>query len=185
MTASLSALHVTPEPDARKCSCSNAHCSVLTATDEHLQKIFQSCDLFLPLSSLFPLTFTTLFSPHCLFLLITFFCRCCWLFFLLFLLSFLPLLLILQVQPVASRSSLATVPSGLSREDDTSRFHSTKKGPFHEIFNLPESERPLAGEETYYNHTNSHLRDQRFQMEFNELTVLRLNGFPLFCCLSV
>ncbi|KAM4523557.1 GRAM domain-containing protein 4 [Fundulus diaphanus] len=49
-----------------------------------------------------------------------------------------------KVQPVVSRSSLATIPSGMSREDDTGRSHSTKKGPFHEIFNLPESERPLA-----------------------------------------
>ncbi|XP_014863202.1 PREDICTED: GRAM domain-containing protein 4 [Poecilia mexicana] len=49
-----------------------------------------------------------------------------------------------KVQPVVSRSSLATVPSGMSREDDAGRSHSTKKGPFHEIFNLPETERPLA-----------------------------------------
>uniref|UniRef100_A0A3B5MGD7 GRAM domain containing 4a n=1 Tax=Xiphophorus couchianus TaxID=32473 RepID=A0A3B5MGD7_9TELE len=49
-----------------------------------------------------------------------------------------------RVQPVVSRSSLATVPSGMSREDDAGRSHSTKKGPFHEIFNLPETERPLA-----------------------------------------
>ncbi|XP_012710229.2 GRAM domain-containing protein 4 isoform X1 [Fundulus heteroclitus] len=49
-----------------------------------------------------------------------------------------------KVQPVVSRSSLATIPSGMSREDDAGRSHSTKKGPFHEIFNLPESERPLA-----------------------------------------
>ncbi|XP_067346038.1 GRAM domain-containing protein 4 isoform X8 [Channa argus] len=49
-----------------------------------------------------------------------------------------------KVQPVVSRSSLATVPCGVSREEDTGRSHSTKKGAFHEIFNLPESERPLA-----------------------------------------
>uniref|UniRef100_A0A672IKE4 GRAM domain containing 4a n=2 Tax=Salarias fasciatus TaxID=181472 RepID=A0A672IKE4_SALFA len=49
-----------------------------------------------------------------------------------------------RIQPVVSRSSLATVPCGVSREDDTGRSHSTKKGAFHEIFNLPESERPLA-----------------------------------------
>uniref|UniRef100_A0A8C8DY06 GRAM domain containing 4a n=1 Tax=Oryzias sinensis TaxID=183150 RepID=A0A8C8DY06_9TELE len=49
-----------------------------------------------------------------------------------------------RVQPVVSRSSLATIPSGLSREDDMGRTHSTKKGAFHEVFNLPESERPLA-----------------------------------------
>ncbi|GLD63152.1 GRAM domain-containing protein 4 isoform X1 [Lates japonicus] len=49
-----------------------------------------------------------------------------------------------EVQPVVSRSSLATVPCGVSREEETGRSHSTKKGAFHEIFNLPESERPLA-----------------------------------------
>ncbi|XP_041833308.1 GRAM domain-containing protein 4 isoform X3 [Melanotaenia boesemani] len=49
-----------------------------------------------------------------------------------------------RVQPVVSRSSLATVPCGVSREEETGRSHSTKKGAFHEIFNLSESERPLA-----------------------------------------
>ncbi|XP_029351044.1 GRAM domain-containing protein 4 isoform X1 [Echeneis naucrates] len=49
-----------------------------------------------------------------------------------------------KVQPVVSRSSLANVPCGVSRDDETGRSHSTKKGAFHEIFNLPESERPLA-----------------------------------------
>ncbi|XP_059181546.1 GRAM domain-containing protein 4 isoform X2 [Centropristis striata] len=49
-----------------------------------------------------------------------------------------------RVQPVVSRSSLATIPSGVSREEETGRSHSTKKGAFHEIFNLPELERPLA-----------------------------------------
>uniref|UniRef100_A0A7N6ADC6 GRAM domain-containing protein n=1 Tax=Anabas testudineus TaxID=64144 RepID=A0A7N6ADC6_ANATE len=54
-----------------------------------------------------------------------------------------------RVQPVVSRSSLAAVPCGVSREEETGRSHSTKKGAFHEIFNLPESERPLAGEDAY------------------------------------
>ncbi|XP_076008189.1 GRAM domain-containing protein 4 isoform X4 [Genypterus blacodes] len=49
-----------------------------------------------------------------------------------------------RVQPVVSRSSLATVPCGVSREEEAGRSHSTKKGAFHEIFNLQESERPLA-----------------------------------------
>lgn len=49
-----------------------------------------------------------------------------------------------RIPPVVSRGSLATVPCGVSREEDTGRSHSTKKGAFHEIFNLPESERPLA-----------------------------------------
>lgn len=60
MAASLSALHVTPEPDAMKCTCRAAHCSVLTAEDD-LWRIFQSRDLFLPL--LPPFLF---FSPLCL-----------------------------------------------------------------------------------------------------------------------
>ncbi|TDG96755.1 hypothetical protein EPR50_G00232610 [Perca flavescens] len=49
-----------------------------------------------------------------------------------------------KVQPVVSRSSLATIPCGVSREEETGRSHSTKKGAFYEIFNLPEPERPLA-----------------------------------------
>ncbi|XP_047431318.1 GRAM domain-containing protein 4 isoform X3 [Mugil cephalus] len=48
-----------------------------------------------------------------------------------------------RVQPVVSRGSLATIPCGVNREEETGRSHSTKKGAFHEIFNLPESERPL------------------------------------------
>ncbi|KAG7320285.1 hypothetical protein KOW79_016138 [Hemibagrus wyckioides] len=48
-----------------------------------------------------------------------------------------------RIPPVVSRSSLATIPSGMSREDDSGRSHSTKRGAFHEIFNLPETERPL------------------------------------------
>lgn len=45
---------------------------------------------------------------------------------------------------MVSRGSLATVPCGVNREEETGRSHSTKKGAFHEIFSLPESERPLA-----------------------------------------
>ncbi|TSK13169.1 Cadherin EGF LAG seven-pass G-type receptor 1 [Bagarius yarrelli] len=48
-----------------------------------------------------------------------------------------------RIPPVVSRSSLATIPSGMSREDDSGRSHNTKRGAFHEIFNLPETERPL------------------------------------------
>ncbi|KAL3977424.1 LHFPL tetraspan subfamily member protein [Sarotherodon galilaeus] len=48
-----------------------------------------------------------------------------------------------RVQPVVSRGSLANVPCGGSRDEESGRSHSTKKGAFHEIFNLPESERPL------------------------------------------
>ncbi|KAM9467582.1 GRAM domain-containing protein 4 isoform 2-T2 [Clarias gariepinus] len=48
-----------------------------------------------------------------------------------------------RIPPVVSRGSLATIPSGMSREDDSGRSHNTKRGAFHEIFNLPEMERPL------------------------------------------
>uniref|UniRef100_A0A8B9HAS7 GRAM domain containing 4a n=2 Tax=Astyanax mexicanus TaxID=7994 RepID=A0A8B9HAS7_ASTMX len=48
-----------------------------------------------------------------------------------------------RIQPVVSRSSLATIPAGVSREEETGRAHNTKKGAFHEVFNLPETERPL------------------------------------------
>lgn len=51
-----------------------------------------------------------------------------------------------KIQPVVSRSSLATIPAGVTREEEPGRSHNTKKGAFHEIFNLPESERPLPGE---------------------------------------
>lgn len=50
-----------------------------------------------------------------------------------------------QIPPVVSRGSLATIPSGMTREDDSGRSHNTKRGAFHEIFNLPETERPLPG----------------------------------------
>ncbi|XP_066543307.1 GRAM domain-containing protein 4 isoform X2 [Amia ocellicauda] len=50
-----------------------------------------------------------------------------------------------RIQPVTSRSSLGTnVPCGINREEEGGRSHSTKKGAFHEIFNLSEVERPLA-----------------------------------------
>uniref|UniRef100_M3ZS97 GRAM domain containing 4 n=1 Tax=Xiphophorus maculatus TaxID=8083 RepID=M3ZS97_XIPMA len=35
-------------------------------------------------------------------------------------------------------------PLGASREEDGGRYHSTKRGAFHEVFSLPESERPLS-----------------------------------------
>ncbi|KAI1888449.1 hypothetical protein AGOR_G00185250 [Albula goreensis] len=50
-----------------------------------------------------------------------------------------------RIQPVVSRGSLATsVPCGINREEESGRLHNTKKGPFHEVFNLSENERPLA-----------------------------------------
>lgn len=57
-----------------------------------------------------------------------------------------------QVQPVVSRSSLTTVPCGVNREEETGRSHSTKKGAFHEVFNLQESERPLPGTSGHCSH---------------------------------
>ncbi|XP_024906810.1 GRAM domain-containing protein 4 [Pteropus alecto] len=44
----------------------------------------------------------------------------------------------------ASRSYVSSAPASLSKDEDAGRFHSTKKGNFHEIFNLTENERPLA-----------------------------------------
>uniref|UniRef100_A0AAR2M685 GRAM domain-containing protein n=1 Tax=Pygocentrus nattereri TaxID=42514 RepID=A0AAR2M685_PYGNA len=49
-----------------------------------------------------------------------------------------------QIQPVVARGSLgAGVPSGIGREEESGRAYSTKRGPFHEVFNLSENERPL------------------------------------------
>ncbi|MBN3271357.1 GRAM4 protein, partial [Polyodon spathula] len=54
-----------------------------------------------------------------------------------------------KVQPVtSSRNILGTnIPSVINREDEGGRSHSTKKCSFHEIFNLSETERPLAAYE--------------------------------------
>ncbi|XP_062317850.1 GRAM domain-containing protein 4-like isoform X2 [Osmerus eperlanus] len=50
-----------------------------------------------------------------------------------------------RIQPAVARGSLATgLPLGISREEDGGRAFSTKKGAFHEVFNLSEAERPLA-----------------------------------------
>ncbi|XP_060740722.1 GRAM domain-containing protein 4 isoform X1 [Tachysurus vachellii] len=49
-----------------------------------------------------------------------------------------------QIQPVVARGSLVTaVPCGVGRDEEPGRAYSTKRGPFHEVFNLPENERPL------------------------------------------
>uniref|UniRef100_A0A665UAX2 GRAM domain-containing protein 4-like n=1 Tax=Echeneis naucrates TaxID=173247 RepID=A0A665UAX2_ECHNA len=46
---------------------------------------------------------------------------------------------------VGNRGSLsAAAPLGGGRDEDGGRFYSTKRGAFHEVFNLPESERPLT-----------------------------------------
>ncbi|XP_060100754.1 GRAM domain-containing protein 4 isoform X3 [Heteronotia binoei] len=50
-----------------------------------------------------------------------------------------------RLQTTASRSYVgASAPAGVNRDEDSSRFHLTKKGNFHEVFNLSENERPLA-----------------------------------------
>ncbi|XP_054889083.1 GRAM domain-containing protein 4-like [Poeciliopsis prolifica] len=49
-----------------------------------------------------------------------------------------------RVAPAGGRGSVCNAaPLGTSREDDGGRYFSTKKGAFHEVFSLPESERPL------------------------------------------
>lgn len=51
-----------------------------------------------------------------------------------------------QVPAAVGRGSIgAAAPLGVSRDDDGGRYYSTKRGAFHEVFNLPESERPLTG----------------------------------------
>ncbi|XP_039197213.1 GRAM domain-containing protein 4 isoform X3 [Crotalus tigris] len=48
-------------------------------------------------------------------------------------------------QTAASRSYVGSNAStGMNRDEETSRFHGTKRGNFHEVFNLSEHERPLA-----------------------------------------
>ncbi|XP_053112481.1 GRAM domain-containing protein 4 isoform X1 [Hemicordylus capensis] len=50
-----------------------------------------------------------------------------------------------RLQTAASRSCVgASAPAGVNRDEDSSRFHTTKRGNFHEVFNLSENERPLA-----------------------------------------
>ncbi|XP_063053632.1 GRAM domain-containing protein 4 isoform X2 [Engraulis encrasicolus] len=50
-----------------------------------------------------------------------------------------------QVQPMVARGAMAANAAySLSREEDGGRIYSTKRGPFHEVFNLAETERPLA-----------------------------------------
>uniref|UniRef100_A0A8C3K426 GRAM domain-containing protein 4 n=1 Tax=Calidris pygmaea TaxID=425635 RepID=A0A8C3K426_9CHAR len=50
-----------------------------------------------------------------------------------------------RLQTATSRSYVgSSMPTGISKDEDTSRFHTTKRGNFHEVFNLSENERPLA-----------------------------------------
>uniref|UniRef100_A0A8C8J6L5 GRAM domain-containing protein n=1 Tax=Oncorhynchus tshawytscha TaxID=74940 RepID=A0A8C8J6L5_ONCTS len=48
-----------------------------------------------------------------------------------------------RVRTRTYEGSLATVPCGVNLDADSARIHSTKKGAFHEIFNVSENERPL------------------------------------------
>ncbi|KAM9376801.1 GRAM domain-containing protein 4-like [Pholidichthys leucotaenia] len=50
-----------------------------------------------------------------------------------------------RVTVAGGRTSLTqAAPLSLSRDEDGSRYYSTKRGAFHEVFNLPESEHPLT-----------------------------------------
>uniref|UniRef100_A0A8C7WDL4 GRAM domain-containing protein n=1 Tax=Oncorhynchus mykiss TaxID=8022 RepID=A0A8C7WDL4_ONCMY len=50
-----------------------------------------------------------------------------------------------RIQPAVARGSLGTgLACGTSLEEQTGRVYNTKKGSFHEVFNLSEDERPLA-----------------------------------------
>ncbi|XP_072242585.1 GRAM domain-containing protein 4-like [Leuresthes tenuis] len=50
-----------------------------------------------------------------------------------------------RVTTSGARGSVsAAAPLGVSRDEDGGRYYSTKRGAFHDVFNLPESERPLT-----------------------------------------
>ncbi|EMP31396.1 GRAM domain-containing protein 4 [Chelonia mydas] len=50
-----------------------------------------------------------------------------------------------RVQTASSRSCVGSgAPAGVNKDEDSSRFHTTKRGNFYEVFNLSENERPLA-----------------------------------------
>ncbi|XP_077791936.1 GRAM domain-containing protein 4 isoform X1 [Podarcis muralis] len=50
-----------------------------------------------------------------------------------------------KLQTATSRSCVgSSAPTGVSRDEDSSRFHTTKRGNFYEVFNLSENERPLS-----------------------------------------
>uniref|UniRef100_A0A7N8XJT6 GRAM domain containing 4 n=1 Tax=Mastacembelus armatus TaxID=205130 RepID=A0A7N8XJT6_9TELE len=50
-----------------------------------------------------------------------------------------------RITAVGSRSNLgAAAPLGVGRDEEGGRCYSTKRGAFHEVFNLPETERPLS-----------------------------------------
>ncbi|KAM9854662.1 GRAM domain-containing protein 4-like [Aulostomus maculatus] len=50
-----------------------------------------------------------------------------------------------RVTAAGGRGSLsAAAPLGVGRDEEGGRYYSTKRGAFHEVFSLPESERPLS-----------------------------------------
>ncbi|XP_051238543.1 GRAM domain-containing protein 4 [Dicentrarchus labrax] len=50
-----------------------------------------------------------------------------------------------RVPAAGGRGSFgAAAPLGVSRDEDGGRYYSTKRGTFHEVFNLPECEHPLT-----------------------------------------
>ncbi|XP_038873195.1 GRAM domain-containing protein 4-like isoform X4 [Salvelinus namaycush] len=50
-----------------------------------------------------------------------------------------------KIHPMVAHGSLGTaLPCGISLEEQTGRAYNTKKGAFHEVFNLSGDERPLA-----------------------------------------
>ncbi|XP_051978812.1 GRAM domain-containing protein 4-like isoform X2 [Xyrauchen texanus] len=56
-----------------------------------------------------------------------------------------------RIQPVVARGSQAAgMPCGIGREEDSGRTYNTKRGPFHEVFNLSENERPLSGKDIVF-----------------------------------
>ncbi|XP_059190498.1 GRAM domain-containing protein 4-like [Centropristis striata] len=55
------------------------------------------------------------------------------------------ILLSRRVTATVGRGSVgAAAPLGVNRDEDGGRYYSTKRGAFHEVFNLPESEHPLT-----------------------------------------
>uniref|UniRef100_A0A672IY56 GRAM domain-containing protein 4-like n=1 Tax=Salarias fasciatus TaxID=181472 RepID=A0A672IY56_SALFA len=62
-----------------------------------------------------------------------------------------------RVTAAGGRGSVAAAaPLGVGRDEDGGRYYSTKRGAFHEVFSLPESEHPLTGGSNTHTHTHTH-----------------------------
>ncbi|XP_037538428.1 GRAM domain-containing protein 4 [Nematolebias whitei] len=48
-----------------------------------------------------------------------------------------------RVQTAGVRSNVSAASLGAGRDEDGGRYYNTRRGPFHEVFSLPESEHPL------------------------------------------